>query len=366
MNMEDKSLFIPGYGKLPHMKEHPSNFVGRASILTGPSETGKTVFARYIMKIMQAFIANVIIICPTNEGNQDYNGLVPARCILANPTIEVLREILERQKNATKMFNVVNNILVLEKLFRRCNSSNANHKVDTVNKYAKYSVSRITTAHGLSYGDRDAQIKKVEKTRDIKLKSIYRQTIAINRRKLQHTSGLDNDEKYTLKFLYFNNSMLIVLDDCAPQIKKWGKDESVRKLFFESRHWGVTSFFLMHNATLMRTEARQNAFNNVFTDVNCAIAFFNNKANSFPAKKRKELAAVAEYLFKDVPNGINFKKLIYNRKDTKHPFRYAIAKVHPPFKMGGKALWKFCDGIPTDPNKGAIEKSSKYHTSFGI
>ena len=70
---------------------------------------------------------------------------------------------------------------------------------------------------------------------------------------------LTYEEKFCVKFLYFNPSLLLILDDCASQVDKWGKDNTINKLFFEGRWMWITSIYTMQDDKKLATGIRKKA-----------------------------------------------------------------------------------------------------------
>jgi hypothetical protein len=219
------------------------------------------------------------------------------------------------------------------------------------------------------FGKKKEEEDAIVMKRDSRLKQIYKTIIKKNIDRL-NASLLTEEEKYCIKFINFNPHMMIVLDDCAAYVSKWGKNETINRLFFESRHIYVTSFYTMQDDKKLETGIRKNTYLNVFTDANCAISFFINVANSFSKDEKKTANLIANSIFQPNEYGIpNYKKMIYCRKDTTNKFRYILVDkqyVMGTFRMGSQYLWDLCERIPEDDHKTTLSKDNQFYAAFKI
>ena len=363
----NETITIPGYGNLEYENQDLDIIFRRTSCFYGVSGTGKTTLLKYYMKKLLPYIPNVLVICPTNSANKAWDGYIPQRCIIEKPTTKLLEFILGRQKDATEVYNQANDIKSLNLLFNRVREVRALSIVKRILRATKLALQKINHMR-LTPIQHEKEEKKIKKEKETRLRRIFKLTIKKHRKSLQSQSHLLSEpEKYSLRYLDFNPSLLLILDDCASEISRWKKNKSVSELFFLARHYWITSWYSLQDDKCLPTEIRKNTFVNIFTDPNCAIAFFSNPSNHFNTELKKKAKAIAAYLYRNRADGKkNFKKMIYNREDIFHKFRWIIAKEYPVFKMGCSSLWNLCDKMPKDPKCGVISKSSLFHSSFTI
>lgn len=363
--MNDKSIHIESFGDLHFIDKNPDNFLNRSTILYGPSNTGKSTIGFWIMELLKPYIPNIIVICPTDGANESYSGIVPGRCIFSSCDVEQLRNLYQRQEEATQTYNKANRMEILESLFNKANDSSAKTLVDKLDRITMFRLRKVESSSEMNYATKKEQTKaitdKVKKTK----RSIYKDTIEKHKTTLL-TLNLSTDEKFSIKFLRFNPNMLVVLDDCQAEIATWGKDDTVKKLFFQGRHVNVTSMYMLQTDSSkdgLPPGIRMNTFNNFFTDGNTATRFFNNKDNGFSAQDKRDAQKIISELFKPNPDGSpNFKKLVYSRLDPMHKFRYVIADQPENFKFGSEALWELSKKVPGAVKKVAVTKFSRSFT----
>lgn len=364
----DNAINIPGYGPLPYIDKNPKNFFRRTTIAWGPSETGKSVVMRWIMEILQPYIPNVIVICPTDGANEGYKGIVPERCIFTKIDVKTLQDIWARQEEACGVYNRANNIVVLKGLFVKANDMTAMGIATHVERKCIAGLAALERDRTIISALRKEQRQAIEKNRDSVLRRIYKKTIRNYRdHLLRYRASLTKDELYAIKFIDFNPALLLAMDDCQAQIAEWIKDPTVRKLFFQIRHvWG-TLLMSMQNDTGkpgLDPGIRTNVFNNFFTDPTVANRYFSNKDNGFTPDDRKKAARIINELFKTNANGAdNFKRFVYSRLDKKAKFRWCLPDDPENLRMCSKALWRLCDSAPSDKN---AESNTKFSHSFAV
>lgn len=368
MASDDKSLSVPGYanGKLPYIEYNVNNFFRRSTILYGASGTGKSTIIYWLMKMFEKIIPNWIVICPTNRQHNSYDGRVPPRCIIENPTVEKLREILSRQNASVETYNKANRINILEKLAMRANDTTYNNAANKIKDIAKKLIAQLQHRNDIPLVDKLSQEEQIKQTQESQLNKAYKAVIRKYRSVLVRYQ-LTKDEEFSLKYLDFNPALCIILDDCAAQIAAWGKDEVTKELFMLGRWKWVTFIISLQDDKLLPSDARKGSFNTIFTDPMCAIGFFENtKTNGIGKQMRKDADKVIEAVFRPLPSGArNNKKFVYNREDFMHKFRYMVAEVYPKFKVGSQHLWTLSEKMPA-PDQSKLDKDNKYAQTFSI
>lgn len=358
----DKSIMVPGYGRLMHLEKDPKCYYRRTTLFYGVSDTGKSTLMMQILHALRPYIPNVIVINPTNTSNGTFDGVVPPDCIKSKADIQMLKDILARQKDAVETYNKVNNIKLLAKLFARANDLSARTLVTRLQKLVGATLQELESSD-LDFAQKKAQMDSIKEKHEKNLRQIYRKTIDFYKDSLQRMN-LTSEERFALKYMHINPNLLLIMDDCASQIKEWGKDESIKEIFYAGRWWWITMMITMQHDKLLTSDIRKSTFNNFFTESNSAVGFFENKANAFTKPIKKAADTLSEFLFKPNDNGTkNYKKLVHSRLDPVNPFRYVIADILPPFRFGSKALWDLCDKIPKDSN---AKSTSKFAGSFSL
>jgi len=363
----DKSIDVPGYGKLPFASDKSDIYFRKTSIFYGPSNTGKTTMVKHYLKKMQNHIPNIIVVAPNAKLNNDWDGYVPDKFIITSPTEEYLATVLEKQKNAVLMYNTVNNLTTLRSLFMRLNNYSSKKEEDNIKKWARDAIQRTENSSQLNYAQKTENIEKINEDFNEALIKLYKNTIQNGRKSLEQMTNIPENERYSLKYLWYNPSLILILDDCAAQVRKWGKNETINRIFFEGRWFWITSIYTMQSDKGLDPGIRRNTFMNIFTDASCASIFFKNPNNGLTKDQRKKAEILCQFIFKENSNGAkNHKKLIYSRLDPKSKFRYVIAGIHPKFRMGSNAQWKLSDDIPQEKSENDANFTGSFAKSFSL
>ena len=167
---------------------------------------------------------------------------------------------------------------------------------------------------------------------------------------LNGRTDLSDDERTSLKFIDLNPNIGIIFDDCAAEVKKWGKAEVTKKLFYQGRHLNITSFWAFQDDKDITPALRKNGRNSFFTTTECATSHFDTKTNGHSSATRKKAIKFIETCFKqDMMPVVHFRKLVYI-KGAPDPFRYTVADEYEDFKLGGAATWDLAKSIPRKSN----------------
>lgn len=365
-SLSAKTIDLPNYGPIEHIGKDADDYLNRTTVLYGASGTGKTTILKWILKIIKPHIPTVVVVAPTNSANGVYTGCVPKRCVYTELTIDILREVLDRQKNAKKIYNRANKLKTLKSLFTKCSDRSIDRLLKQAMALYKSSINGIRQSKKHDYAQKKQQKKEIKEKHTRNIIALYKTTIKKYESDLANMD-LTNDEKYALKYLRFNPNILLILDDCASSIQAVGKDKAIKELFYEGRHYCITSIYTMQDDKKLLPGVRINTFRNFFTDSNCAINFFSAKANGFTSKDKKNANKIAETLLAEskVKKRRNYKTMVFSRLDAPR-FKYILADELRPFKIGSPYLWELCGQLPESQCDTHIEETNKYFDVFSV
>lgn len=346
---ESKSIHInEKYGKLPFFDIDTDRFFNQTTVIYGAPKTGKSTIIDAILYSLQDLIPNIIIISPTDLVNCAYSKRVPLGCVHVTITKQLLQKIIKRQQECMRIHEIINRLDHLKNMFNKMN-------VD--NKLKKYSQDIVRIARGrtsiiensrMEWPSIQAQKKKIFDARDNTLRQIYKSGIRNSPYPKSRLSVLD---RYIVKYLDLNPYMMLVMDDCASQLKTLSKCAELLQLFTLVRHLGISVIIAAHNDTNLVPGLRNSAFTSIFTDEESVGVFFGrgSSTSGISREKKKQAIETAELLFRDDVHGHNYKKLVF----TKHKlqtgqnqwsqFHYAYVTIHDKFKICSRHLWDLCE-----------------------
>lgn len=329
--------------KVRFLEKSARYYLNRSTILFGASNSGKSTILLEILYLLRGDVPNIFVFAPTAEANNAFDGIVPAPLIYKTVDIEILTEIYNRQQGATKIYNTVNNLGALRELFKRVAGQSEMAAAEMADRNALEIMARKEGDAALGYAERRATIAEVKEVRDDYLKKLYKCVIRAGKKRLRNME-LGDTEKYILKYLDFNPNCVIVLDDCGAILKRFQKEEVVKKIIFQGRHSYINIILTLQDDLHLDSSIKKNSFVNIFTTSQCAAAYFNRGSNSFGKKERERAEKIVNFIFTASSVKKDFKKLVYLR-DEVDPFRYTVADVYDGFRFGCPSLWRLCNRV---------------------
>lgn len=347
--MDDKTSYYAGDTEIPFVANNKDLFLNRLTICYGASGTGKSVLVLHLLHLLRKSIPIAIVANPTNRVNQTYSGIFPDATIYDRVTKDLLKNIYDRQDAVSDMYQKVNNIKILKSIFMKCANQ---EEQNMLSKYSKTFVKTKEKIEGSSehIAIKRSKITKLEQTHEKVVLHHLRLTIAENKLRLISSGILDNKEESYVNNLNINPNLLILFDDCGDHIKEWQKFEEVQTLFFNARHYNITTIITLQDDKLLNSELRKNTHINFFTSSNSAIAYFNRPANNFSSKDKKVMGHIVDEIFKEDSNSkyTNHKKLCYFSSaitGQKKKTQYIIANLHNKFKFGSEQYWELSTAV---------------------
>lgn len=353
--------------EIPLTDMRPSLFLRKSTVLYGTSGSGKTYLIRDIMYLLRNHFARVWVFCPTNAQNNMYTGFVPNALIFDYPSIEIIRDIYEFQKVARGIYETANKIVTLRSLFMKIPQ---NQKAILYEReLLKLQDVAMQKMH-IQYTSDVKREEMAEKIREImteKLRQHYKRLIGMKADKLA-AMELSEEERYTLKYLYFSPDSLVIFDDAmmeVDQIIKKGKkdvngDPVIQNFFFKGRHLFISTIYAMQSDKMFDPDLRKNTFTSIFTSSDEAMGYFGKSSNGVSLDERRDAWACIEEIFSE-KNKPKHMKFVY-LKDSPHKYQYVIAAPHTKFPMCGDPVRKFCERI--EERSKSIDKTSKFAKKF--
>lgn len=347
MESECHPLVVSGQDiKIKFLEKDPRFYLNKSTILFGASNSGKSTILMEILYLLKNTVPNIFVFAPTAESNNAFDDIVPSPMIYKEVEIAVLQEIYNRQQAATKIYNTVNNMSGLKKLFELIADEKTIAIANAVYRNAHNIIEKKKNDSTVSFLEQRAAAFSIKEARDEYLKKLYKDTIrSTNPFKLQQLRLLENDH-YIIKYLDFNPNCVVVFDDCGAVLKKFQKEEVVKKIIFQGRHSFINIILTLQDDVSLESSIKKNSFVNIFTTSRCALAYFERGSNNFSKKEKEKAAKIINYIF-DNSSKKDYKKLVYLR-DEVDPFRYTIADTYDVFRFGSPSLWKLCERLEKD------------------
>lgn len=388
MNDDCKTIYTKNGEPIKWITRTADSYLDKTTLIFGGSGSGKTTIIEEILYLCNKYIPNYIVIAPKTSDKAYRNKNLPIRCIKEDLTKEKLQIIWKRQYNITQMYNIANDVTILENLFNKAPDRQTFVMIQAIIKRASDKTEEIQRNHILNFAQKKSQTSNVKELCAKKIKSLYKKSIRQNREILSSKSidgKLTDKEKVALEYLDINPRLMIIIDDSTEKFQSWmklfkkGEINPFESIFYKGRWNYITLLFAAHDDKIIVPELRKNARITYYTTSQSLMASLNKAQSGFTTQEKKFAQRCAEVLFTDEEDGVkSWQKLCYVREDTS-PWRYVIANLYPEFIIGSEPLHnlvnkmpKIEDGLNNNPylknivtqkNKTTGRKSSKIFSS---
>lgn len=379
MALNEKNELVLESGKIiPELKVPSSLFIDKTIAIYGPSKTGKTVITKHIMKTVDSFIEQILIIAPSEPSNRSYEGFVDPpfihyRLYLADPAnpkkddgakgaLRFLEAVWKRQEMMAAIYTRANDADILLVLFNRLPKNDRNSGlayIESINKKRSQMNDKIKKQYVSDIGRRDEKIKEINEKFKTMLTLLYKKFITPHYDQIWKSKDLTENERYSLYYLNFNPRMLLIFDDCAAQLKPFFNKEIFRLLFYQNRHSYITVIVCCQDDTDLPTNLRKNAFISFFTEPIVCSSNFERTSNQFPKPTKQIASDIAKELFK------GHRKLAYMREDDTHQQFYHCQFPYPKkFRFGSEATHELCDQVQSIGI--SMDKENPFYDKFKL
>lgn len=359
---------------LPELQLTVESVFNRTTIFYGPSNTGKTVGVKLVMKLLQPLVPEIVVVSPTEGANRSYEGFVPPTLIWASPSapdpnakrsnpnkdrLRFYENLWSRQEAKVAVYQRVNNLDTLVSLFRKLPSE---AKAEGAKCLGRINEARVRALQKLEdeipeVGVRLAKSKEVKEHFVKAMALVYRRFIVPHRQELWE-KDLTTEERFSIENFGFNPALLLVLDDIAAEYKNLWKEEVFKKFFYQNRHSHLSVVVTLQDDTELSANLRKNAFVSIFTEAKCARANFSRKSNSYSVEEQNTALDAIKKVYR------GHRKLAYLRDDPRRQHYYHITMPFPqPFRFGDEALWELNDRVLQRGE--VVDKLNPYARRFG-
>jgi tRNA A37 threonylcarbamoyladenosine biosynthesis protein TsaE len=343
--------------EIPNVGNSINTFLYKTTILYGASNTGKTVLIRHIMHLLKNDIPNIVVFNPTNRLNNTYTNVVPNLLIHDNFDLDVIKGIYSRQVECAEINILTKGVIELYNLLIKYANENEINLYNQIQKLADDNLMKLEFSSKTN-NEKKIERSNIEEVKEFHMKK-YLKIVIVKNIKKYSSSMLSDEQKKILKFINFNPNILIVADDCASNAKEWGKSKEVMELFFNGRHYKITTLIAIQDDTLVPPSIRTNAFNSIFTTEKCALSFFMRKTNNFTIDDIKLYKKFIECVFRKNCKDENYKKIIYCRSDPENNFKFILGNIYDDFKFGSNMNFILSDKCKEQSSFRNITKFSR-------
>jgi len=333
---------------VPRIDDSRCFFHNRLTLIIGPTGSGKSALTQHILNSLRNTVPVVIVACPTAVMNGDYNGIIPEQCTYDDLTKPLIQRIFQRQENVVEMYTRVHDLTYITPLFRMTADPEARAKVDKLDVIFRNGCHDIRSTFDPS--DVDSGIDDLTERYKKKLTKLMRGSINAHKVSL-HSMHLTDVQRSVLNNFNINPSLLLIADDCMATVKEWSGLEETKKLFYQGRHYHISTIMLCQATTLLSPQFRSNAHITIFTTEQVVNSYVKKETSGYSKDESKKISKIAETIFtsNQDSNRPNYKKLALMGPliSTDFSVQYIIGTPRKK-RFGSIVLWKICDAVKKD------------------
>ncbi len=330
---------------IPRVDDSKKYFLNRLTILYGTSGTGKSSLIKHILNTIRDVVPIGFVCCPTNATNGDYDRIIPTECVYDDLTADLMKRIFTRQSNILAMYDMVRKIENLKPLYRLIADAHSNEKIKKLDKLLSKSIAQVEASYDTD--DIASTIEDLQERHRKKVVRIMRSCIKDNISTIVNYN-LSDMQKVIISNLEINPNILLIVDDCAASIKEWRDLTETKQLFFQGRHFKVTTVLTMQNESIIPVPLRTNAHVSIFTTEKITNTYFQKASSGVSPEERKRISKIAAVIFaaSDDNNRPNYKKLVVFGAviNTEDKIQYIIGD-NKKKRFGSNAVWDMCDKV---------------------
>lgn len=341
---------------IPRVDDSKKYFLNVLTILFGPSGSGKSSIIMHILNTLRDVVPMGIVCCPTSVANGDYDNVIPPECVYDDLTAELMKKIFTRQSNVITMYNMVRDIDLLRPMFQIVADDSYQNKIARLDALIRESTSKVRSTYDVD--EVDSIIKDLQNRYQKKVVKIMRTCIKENIVALSK-HDLTEMQITILQNFEINPNLLLIIDDCAASIKEWQHLEDTKKLFFQGRHFKITTILTMQNESVIPVPLRTNAHIHIFTMKKVVMTYFKKDTSGASPDERKRYEKIASIIFeRGEDSRPNYRKFVIfgNIIATEDKVQYLIADPKRK-RFGSTAAWEMCNRVRTTTPH-ALTKSS--------
>jgi energy-coupling factor transporter ATP-binding protein EcfA2 len=339
--MADKEpLIVDGGAELDHIDDNYFTYIDKSICLYGPSKCGKTTMIKHILHKLKDYIPTVLLICPSEQSNNDYKGIIPRAALYPDITEKQLITIWERQEAAAQTASSSENTKILERLYLKCSHSRTDKILLQLDEYFD-KAKRDLKKRNLTDAQYETELEEIKKKYDDVLRNIYKKQIAANKDKFDE-SKLTKEEEITLSYINFSPRLLIIMDDFTARLRKLSNTEVMKNFLFRGRHGKITFMIVSHSANELVPSIRQSVMISVFGSAEIANGFFERSAgNGFTTQQYREIKKMIDPVFKEKHKSPEkYRKFVWMRLAMS--YCYFLADVVKTELFGSDAFIELC------------------------
>jgi hypothetical protein len=332
-----------------------SSLLHGVSVIYGKTGSGKSTVVKHLMYILKQAIEVCFVVSPSEPSNSNYSDMIDSPMIHYSVAGgDLLKNILSWQEMRSSLYKKTTDNIILKSLYNKIPNQDVDAKILKITSRMNSVVSVIS--------NNKVQEEKVKSDFGELITKIYKLYLTDNKHLLKQKTiydSLTKAERYVVEYIDINPNLLLILDDCAAELKPFFNKETFRTIFYNCRHSFITVILCCQDDTDLPTNLRKNAKLTIFTDPIVAASNFERTSNKYPKYTQDKIRDASVSIFKD------HRKLVYIGDDKKNNNIYHFtAVVYPVFKFGTDVLHTLCKKLSEGVD--AVNVNNPFYKNFKL
>jgi len=369
----------PSGHEVPRIEMDAAMLLHRSIAVYGPSGTGKTVIVKHILEQLREAVPCAIVVCPSEPTNRNYEGIISSQLIHfamewpdpKRPTQrlggkkgaeEWLKHVWARQSALASSYALGRDLKRLKRLGRHLKpaaQASCTRELGALAARRRELEAAAARTYRHSEARREEAVQKIRGLTEEGERNCLRAHLVADYNQVWRQPALTEGDKACLKNLTLNPNLVIVFDDCGPDLSEIKGNKVLKNMLFRGRHNYVTLVFCLQDDTEFSPALRKNIFINVMASDQTASSVLGRTATT--ATQRR---AVGEYVDTVFSGDEIHRKLIYLRDDPSQQHYYHFtASEYARRPFGSVAVRELCDKVAGAT--GQISADNPYAARFG-
>ena len=346
-----------------------SVLINSTTVIYGSPNTGKSVAILDSLYKIKDEVPSIIVVSPTNDSNKAYSNIVPNQLIHKNLSCgdtskkgkyKLLTMIIERQKYMSELLTMTKDAKILYSLFKLMSPKNkmlCQKCIDKVNITVEECKSEISKQY--KENEQELELEKLKDQATQKIVEIFKCFVKKDRDYLWELE-LDEKQRLVVNYIDINPKMVLVLDDCAAELKPAFKIEEFREIFYNHRHINITMIISCQDDTDLPANLRKTARISVFTE-SSVFSTYIERGGKFNKEHKIYARAASDQIFRE-----KFRKLVLARggSNPKDIYYYTF-ELRKSFKYCPDIILELCEAVKNTTDL-KLDSSSQFHKNFKL
>lgn len=288
------TYYPEGDGKItiPHLNDFNKHFLDKNILISGGCQSGKTTIVNEIVKKLSNQTPNIIrFVMPGDHKSLDekynFDEKLPinTRKVIS---LEVLEQIIERQKKCSTIYACANDIEILESIYNK-----------------------LTDETDFGTELVDPPIEHALKKNNYEKMPMYKKYIESHKQYFLNDDSLNERQKLAVLYSNFCPNIMLIFDGCEDFLKKHHNHRIIKEMFTSDKSYNITKICTLFSSKHIHPHIRRNFDTVIFTSHYEALDYFSTASNGYDKHTRRLAELAIQRIFSSVNGVVTYRKLAF-------------------------------------------------------